>query len=426
MDLKATSSLKLALIVGPALAIVAVILTEMGSATPPFTPPNSTTALIPPWSAFKIGCKLHEFFSFMAFATQPPDAYVLNMSSAYWKSEVAYALAYHKVFDALEAENSASCEKLAEGLELQAFVLCKYMDAGKNFHLLAQDKSTKEFSLTPHGKLLTVDGGQRDFLLFVNRSAKNAWRAAGTQLMKEGGGETKKGGWDMYYGEPVWEYISKVPEEEAEFGRAMAAFSHGPSGAVISDWKPPSDDALVCDIGGGMGLLLGEIMLHYPNMKGIVFDRPEVAERAAEHFASLGLTARASTLGGSFFEELPEELAECDAYIMRHILHDWGDEESVKILENIRVIGSKTEKKKVVVSVDHILDTGAPAFLEAAKSMMSINMISSCSYGAKERTIPEHIELFREAGYSKLELNGRTETKFVPMRSIVSALQVEI
>lgn len=420
------SLLKLSLIVGFAVPIISGMFSLSGSATPPVTPPGSTTALIPPWFAFKIGCKLHEFFSTMAFATQPPEAYVLDMSTAYWNSEVTYALAFNKVFDAVQAEKSATCEAIAEKLELQAYVLCRYMEVGKNIHLLARDESTKEFSLTPHGSLLTVDGGLRDFLLMINGKTKNAWRTAGTQLIKEGGGETRKSPWEMHYGVNIWDHFKNHPEEEAEFGRAMKSLSAGPSGALIMDWIPPSEDAVLCDMGGGVGSLIGEVLLHYPKMKGIVFDQPPVAKQAIENFASMGLADRTSAVGGSFFEELPAELSECDAFIMRFILHDWPDDENVKILENIRAVASKTDKKKVVVVMDQIIETGAPSFLEAAKSFMTINMISCNPYGSRERSIPEHIDLFQEAGYDKLDVNGGTNTKVIPTRSIFTLFQVEI
>lgn len=418
--------LKLSLIAGSIFAIGAAMLADMGSVSPPNIPPGSPTGLIPPWFAFKIGCKLHEIFSFLAFVTQPPDAYIIDLSTAYWRTEVTYTLAYHKIFDAVQAENSASCEKVAESLELQAFVVCRYMEAGKNLNLFAKDASTKEYSLTPHGALLTETGGFRDFLLTINGETKGAWRAVTTDLIKTGGGETGKSGFELHTGLNAWEFFGENPEKEAEFGRAMLSLNPGPTGALLVDWKPPSEDAVVCDVGGGIGSLIGEVLLHYPKMKGIVFDQPKVAERAKTHMASLGVTDRTEAVGGSFFEAFPAELSECDVFFMRYIIHDWPDEENVEILKNIRDVASKTEKKKVVVVMDQILDTGAPSFLETSKSLMSINMISSCKYGARERSVPELTELFQAAGYDKLELDGDTDTKFIPLRTIHSVLQVEI
>jgi hypothetical protein len=410
-------------------AVLAAMVSEIGTVVPPHVPEDSPTALIPPWFAFKIGCKLHEVFKFLAFATTPPDAYVIDLSTAYWNSEVTYALVYNKILDAVQAEGSpVSCETTASKLDLQAFVVCRYMESGKNINLLAKDPSTNKFSLTPHGSLLTASGGLRDFALMINGETRHAWRAAGTQLIKQGEGEFNSG-FALHYKKDIWEFFNENPEQEAEFGRAMTSLSGVPAGALLSDWKPPAEDATVCDIGGGVGSMLASVMQHYPKMKGYVFDQPNVSGRANEYLNSVGLGDRASAIGGDFFKAFPEELSECDVYLMRFIVHDWPDKENIQILKNIKAAAnsSSSGSNKYVVILDQIIETGAPSFLETAKSFMSINMISSVSYGARERSIPEHVELFEAAGYDKLDVySGKTGSRFYALRSIHSAIQIEI
>ena len=68
-------------------------------------------------------------------------------------------------------------EKVAEKLELQAFVVCRYMETGMHLHLLDKDADTKGYSLTPHGALLTDSGYLRDFMLMINEETRFAWRA---------------------------------------------------------------------------------------------------------------------------------------------------------------------------------------------------------------------------------------------------------
>lgn len=201
----------------------------------------------------------------------------------------------------------------------------------------------------------------------------------------------------------------------------MKALNPGPTGAMLMDWTPPSEDATFCDIGGGIGHLAGTVLNHYPKMKGIVFDRPGVMDGAKANLESMGVADRAKAIGGNFFEEFPPELMDCDVFNLRFILHDWDDESNITILKNIREIAEKSTKetKKMVVIQDHIIETGAPSFFEKAKSLMSINMISSCAYGASERSIDEHSDLFAAAGYK----NAPT---FVPLRAILSIVEVEI
>lgn len=420
-------------ILGLCLAIVWTIFSSVASAGPPFIPQESPTALIPPWFAFNIGCKLHDFFSYLAFVTTPPDAYVIDLATAYWSSEVAYALTKNKILDQVEKEtahngSTVSCEKIAETLNLQAFVVCRYMSTGRYLHLLEKDEISKEYSLTPQGALLTDSGELRDFMLMINEETRFAWRATTTDLMKDGPQPNKNSGWEIAMGMDVWSYYAKHPGQGTQFDGAMVSLSPAVTGALLMDWTPPWEDAVFCDIGGGLGSLLAEVLNHYPKMTGMVFDQPNVASRAKDYLKSVGVAHRAEAIGGDFLDkELPSELSECDVFSLRFILHDWDDDSNVQILKNIRNVAKKSSKdsKKQVFVVDQILDTGAESFFEKSKSMMSINMIASCLYGARERSIQEHVELFEAAGYENVALGSGSATTHTPLRTIHSVIQVE-
>ncbi len=399
----------------------AAIFLSLASAGPPFVPPESPTSLIPPWFAFNIGCKLHEMFKFLAFATQPPDGYIIELATAYWDSEVAYALTKNKILDTVQKEGAPiSCEKVAEKVGLDAFIVCRYMESGMHLHLLSKDDN-KEFSITTHGTFLTDTGALTDFLLMINEDSPGPWRAVATNLMKDGPKPKANSGYEIAYGMETWTFYANHPEQEAQFDRAMKSLSPGPTGAMILDWEPPSDDVTFCDVGGGVGSVAATVLQHYPKMKGIVFDRPEVTGRATANMKEMGLADRTKVVGGSFLESIPDELMDCDVFHMRYIVHDWDDASNIKLLKNIREIAEKSPKdsKKVVIVQDQITETGAPSFFEKAKSLMAINMIASNPYGARERTVEEHGELFAAAGY-------KNSPTLIPMRSIMSIVEVDL
>lgn len=401
--------------------MAATIFVALASAGPSFTPPESPTSLIPPWFAFNIGCKLHEMFKFLAFATQPPDGYIIELSTSWWDSEVAYALTRNKILDTVQKETSITCEGVSEKLDLDAFIVCRYMESGMHLNLLNKDDSSKEFSITAHGALLTDTGVLKDFLLMINEDSKGPWRAVTTDLMKDGPKPKRNSGYEIAYGMETWTFYAKNPRQEAQFDRAMKSLSPGPTGAMILDWEPPSDNITFCDIGGGVGSVAAQILTHYPKMNGIVFDRPEVVSRAKAHMEEMGLADRTKVVGGNFMEKFPDELMDCDVFHMRYIVHDWDDDSNVKLLKNIREIAERSEKdsKKVVIVQDQIIETGAASFFEKAKSLMSINMIASNSYGARERTVAEHGELFAAAGYEN-------SPRLVPLRAINSIVEVKL
>lgn len=89
----------------------------------------------------------------------------------------------------------------------------------------------------------------------------------------------------------------------------------------------------IVDVGGGNGALLANILSAHPNVKGVLFDQPHVVPRAAEVLNRAGVAERCHTVGGSFFESVP---AGADAYLLRAVIHDWDDEESIRILKVVR------------------------------------------------------------------------------------------
>lgn len=398
----------------------------------PLIPTESPTALIPPWFAINIGSKVHELFSYLAFVTTPKDAYVIDLATSYWKSEVAFALTENKIIDSVDQQTASggtvSCEAVAENLNLQAFVVCQYMEAGMHLNLLKKDAATKEYSLTPHGLLLTETGNLRDFTLFANRAERHAWRAVATHLVKDGGKPNLNSGWEIATGKEVGDYFTEFPEEGAEFDRAMEYLNSAPSGAMILDWKPPSEDAKFCEIGGGVGMMLGEMLNHYPKMTGVVFEQPEGIDRIVADLDSMGVADRAKVVSGRFFdEELPEELADCDVFFLRSIVRELDDDSSVTILKNIRNVTKKSNKNKTqkVVIMDQLIGTGAPSFLEKAKSLLSITMVAAYPYGAKKRTLQEHVDLFQAAGYKNVAPGINSATNLVPLRATHSIVQVD-
>merc|ERR550525_1756640 len=105
--------------------------------------------------------------------------------------------------------------------------------------------------MTEQGGMLVSNrkgGTLRDFVLMINEETKDAWRGASTKVMQS----VKAGGFEAHFGEDWWSWHSKHPEKKAQFDRAMTQVSVGAAGAVLSEWRPPSDDIMLCDIGGGV------------------------------------------------------------------------------------------------------------------------------------------------------------------------------
>ena len=125
-------------------------------------------------------------------------------------------------------------------------------------------------------------------------------------------------------GEPFFEWMTARPERGAAFDAAMAAGGrmHGLVLAAALDWPTGSR---VCDVGGGTGDLLRTLLGHRPDLTGVLLDLPEVVARAVP-------ADRLTIVGGDAFAEVP---GGCDTYVLVNVVHDWPDDDAVRMLTQV-------------------------------------------------------------------------------------------
>jgi orsellinic acid C2-O-methyltransferase len=122
----------------------------------------------------------------------------------------------------------------------------------------------------------------------------------------------------------------RTPEDDANFDAAMADLTKLTAIAVAAAYDFKSITTLI-DVGGGNGALLIGILKANPALRGVVFDQPGAAERAKEQISQNNLEGRCQAVGGDFFKEVA---AGGDAYILKHVIHDWDDGRAITILKN--------------------------------------------------------------------------------------------
>jgi 2,7-dihydroxy-5-methyl-1-naphthoate 7-O-methyltransferase len=131
------------------------------------------------------------------------------------------------------------------------------------------------------------------------------------------------------FGRPFWQDLDTHPDLAASFDALIGPTGHGmpdPHIEITGGWAAVRT---VIDVGGGTGAMLAELLRTHPHLRGTLVDLPRTVARAAETFAKAGVAERVTTAGQSFFEPLP---AGADVYLLRHVLNDWPDRETVAIL----------------------------------------------------------------------------------------------
>jgi hypothetical protein len=192
-----------------------------------------------------------------------------------------------------------------------------------------EERDNGHFALTPLADLLRtgVPGSMRSSVqLFAGPGIQDAWKEL-EYCVQTGEPAFRRRSPDS----DPFAQIAQNPEMAKVFDEAMATFAPMTAAAIAASYNFSTFGKLI-DIGGGNGALLIGILQVNPELDGIVFDMPHAAEKARAKIVEAGLQSRCEAIGGDFFKEVP---AGADAYIIKHVIHDWNDERATAILRNV-------------------------------------------------------------------------------------------
>ena len=144
----------------------------------------------------------------------------------------------------------------------------------------------------------------------------------------------------------MFEFMRGRPALEGVFTRAMIQLSklHIPS--ILEGYDFSGFDR-VCDVGGGAGTFLAELLTTHGNVHGVLFDLESIVDRGRRYLEERNVADRCTFAPGNVFESVPEG---CDAYVLLSVLHDWDDDAVVAILENVRR-AMKPESRVLIIEM---------------------------------------------------------------------------
>ena len=302
----------------------------------------------------------------------PPDIWELVNGHRYAQAiHVAAALG---VADELKGEERTS-DDLAAAVGAHPDTLYRLLRALASVGVVREGDG-RTFSLTDAGHDLRSDSPTTiaGWASFIGSS--HHWNAWGNLLHSVRTGENA---FQHVYGTDVWTYRSEHPESGPPFDRAMTELTRRANDAIVAAYDFGGFETIV-DVSGGRGALLRAILDANPKLSGILFDQPHVVD-------GVELPERASAVGGSFFEAVPEG---ADAYVLKWIIHDWEDPEARAILETCR---RAMPAHASVLVIERVV--GPPNEDPDAK-FSDLNML--VLPGGRERTKDEFATLFASAG----------------------------
>jgi hypothetical protein len=264
-----------------------------------------------------------------------------------------------------------------------------------------------KFGLTPVGELLRADvpGSMRAaVMLFTGVGIQEGWKEL-EYCVRTGEPAFRKSSPDA----DPFTHLAKDPEAAAIFDKAMATFAPQTAAAVAAAYDF-SVFGTLADVGGGNGSLLRGILQLNPNLRGIVFDLPHVAQQAKEQIAAAGMSDRCEVASGNFFEEV---VRGADAYLLKHVIHDWNDERATAILKNCHAAMGSDAKLLIVEGVYPPRIDQSLASRGAAAN--DVNMLVST--GGRQRNEAEFRRLFAASGFKLAHI--------VPTTARVAVIEAE-
>jgi O-methyltransferase domain len=271
----------------------------------------------------------------------PPHQRVLSLFAAKWTIGALRALVELKVPDVLAGRPRTAAEISAQtstNTDALRRVLRAVAAAG-----ILDERPDGSFALTSAscGLVSGARDGIRDMFLFA--CDPMLWRPYENVADTVRTGEPA---FDHVFGMSFYDYTKANPASGALFDRAMGQNRYPGTDQILATFDF-GRFRRIADVGGGKGQFLAEVLRRHPESTGVLADQPHVVTDATEVFESNGVADRVTIAPTDFFVQVP---AGCDAYFIKHTLHNWDDGKACTILMRIReAIGADHEARLLIL-----------------------------------------------------------------------------
>jgi hypothetical protein len=328
-----------------------------------------------------------------------PVQQIMQVATGYRASAALYVAVSLNIADRL-ADGPRTIGELALATGTSEDALYRVLRLLASLRLFSEP-APRRFASTPATELLRKDvaGSMRGMALFLPDPLHFRVYASLMDAV-----ETGRPAAEAILGMPVFDYLAQHREYSEVFNDAMTAFSAPVAGAAIEAYDF-SQYGLIVDVAGGHGEVLMSILAACPHARGVLAEVGHVVEGARPRIAAAGLADRCQAVECDFFQAVPRG---GDAYVMKHIIHDWDDERASVILRNI---GTAMEGKRgAVILLESVIPIGPEPHLGKSADIEMLLWT-----GGRERTADEFDALFASSGF-KL-------TRIVPTKEPLSVIE---
>ncbi|WCJ27109.1 Pluviatolide O-methyltransferase [Euphorbia peplus] len=248
------------------------------------------------------------------------------------------------------------------------------------------------YVLTPSSVLLVKDSGLTDLSSLVLTMLDPALVSPCFSL-SEWFRSNELTPFETYHGKSFWEYGKDNKKFMDSINYMMASDSKFASLMVKKHKEIFEGFFTLVDVGGGTGTLARTICDSNPHIECTVLDLPQVV-------ANLSGTTNLKFVAGDMFHYIPR----ADAVLIKSVLHNWSDEDCVKIMKRCREAISEEGGKLIIIEMVITNENKDENEVAETKLFLDLEMMLLCA--GKERDEQQWKKLFLEAGFTHYKISA--------------------
>jgi hypothetical protein len=302
--------------------------------------------------------------------------------------QTLFALAKVGVFDLLYSK-AMPLEEVSAELGLNYSLLQSLVNFATSMNYF--EKKLDGYRVAPKGRPFSRHSGSSACTKLLYWGAAQPWWANMSEQLSTGCQDA------VFAGEKtVWDFLKRFPENNKLFVDWMHEITtHAHINEIVKS-IPIKGAINLIDVAGGIGGLGCALARHFPAVV-LVCDQPDNAEKALMNIEAMGVSERCRFVGIDMFESVP---ASGDLYLIKHVLHDWGDEDAVRIL---KCIAKAMRRDARLIIIEGLIGDHLHQDDEGTQFMCFRDLEQRVTTAGQVRSLSQFASLTREAG---LEIVG--------------------
>lgn len=359
----------------------------------------------------KVFEKLMAFASaFQSIPTKitPPPFRLMQIGSLFWQSRALYVATKLGIADVL-GDRKKSTKFIADELHLNEGHLYRLLRMLSAIGIF-DETSPRVYRNSKTSNFLRVDNPKnvRAMILMHNSpEMTEPWMQPLEESIRDGGVPFTK-----VHGVDLFSYMDENKNFDLLFSQAMDSVENLTGNEFLEDFNWGAFNRII-DVGGSKGSKSVSILKLFPELRAVVFDRPQIIEAASTNLISEvpnELLDRIEFQPGDMFESLPVALSNNDLYMFFAIFHGLSDDEAKIVLGNLK--SAIRDKNSHVLIVDSVAEE-----IQINPSVAAFDMQMLIGTKGRERTLNEWKQLLEGSGFEIIDvIDVRTFAKFIVVR----------